>query len=270
MIASVLLLALQVNPVDRALNYLVGEVAKWRPANGCFSCHNNGDGARALAAAGRIDAPTLEWLRTPALWDSNRSDPAVSDKKLARIQFGNALLAVDPANREAICVASGLIVRDQSAEGSFPVDEGSPVTYGTPLATYFASRVLRACGSHAAEAEKSERFVRAVRPANVADAAARLLLDPADAVVRQYLLAAQTSDGGWGQYPKTPAEPFDTALAMLALRKGPEVERGRAALLRMQEENGGWPPTTRPPGAQSYAQHVSTTAWAVLALLGPK
>ena len=35
----------------------------------------------------------------------------------------------------------------------------------------------------------------------------------------------------------------------------------------MQEADGSWPETTRPPGADSYAQRISTTGWALLALL---
>ena len=34
-----------------------------------------------------------------------------------------------------------------------------------------------------------------------------------------------------------------------------------------QEPDGGWVETTRPSGNQSYAQRVSTSGWATLALL---
>jgi squalene cyclase len=85
------------------------------------------------------------------------------------------------------------------------------------------------------------------------------------------LLAAQASDGGWGPQARMPAEPFDTALALLALQAagGPPaaIARGRAWLIARQETSGGWPETTRPPGQQSYAEHISTTGWAAYALL---
>ena len=48
--------------------------------------------------------------------------------------------------------------------------------------------------------------------------------------------------------------------------RGP-IARGRSFLLAQQQPGGGWPETTRPPGAQSYAQHISTSAWATLALI---
>ena len=38
-------------------------------------------------------------------------------------------------------------------------------------------------------------------------------------------------------------------------------------LLDSQEPDGGWPETTRPPGASSYAHRISTSGWALLALL---
>ena len=39
------------SPEDRAIAYLEDEVSAWSRSNGCYSCHNNGDGARALYEA---------------------------------------------------------------------------------------------------------------------------------------------------------------------------------------------------------------------------
>jgi len=78
---------------------------------------------------------------------------------------------------------------------------------------------------------------------------------------------------------------FDTALAVLALATlnleprlarstyRPEelkeaIARGRAYLVSQQRPDGSWPETTRPAGQESYAQRISTTGWALLALLG--
>lgn len=36
-----------------AVAYLEREVPKWKRENGCYSCHNNGDGLRGLLAARR-------------------------------------------------------------------------------------------------------------------------------------------------------------------------------------------------------------------------
>ena len=84
----------------------------------------------------------------------------------------------------------------------------------------------------------------------------------------------QSKEGGWGPFVKAPPEPFDTALVLLTLAScagDAEVEawrtKGRAFLVSQQQEDGSWVETTRPPGAESYAQRLSTTGWATLALL---
>ena len=46
------------------------------------------------------------------------------------------------------------------------------------------------------------------------------------------------------------------------------IARGRDFLIRDQLPDGSWPETTRPAQQESYAQRISTTAWAVLALMG--
>ena len=48
--ASVPPAAVPDTPEGRAVRYLAGEVPKWPVNNKCFSCHNNGDAARALSA----------------------------------------------------------------------------------------------------------------------------------------------------------------------------------------------------------------------------
>jgi hypothetical protein len=43
--------------------------------------------------------------------------------------------------------------------------------------------------------------------------------------------------------------------------------RGRGYLIATQQPDGSWPETTRPAGAESYPQRLSTGGWATLALL---
>jgi hypothetical protein len=45
------------------------------------------------------------------------------------------------------------------------------------------------------------------------------------------------------------------------------IAHGRDYLTRSQSSDGSWPETTRPTGQESYAQRISTTGWALLALL---
>ena len=88
------------------------------------------------------------------------------------------------------------------------------------------------------------------------------------------LRTAQTSDGGWGAYAKSPPEVFDTAMALLALAEvsresgvADMIRRGRVFIVSQQQPDGSWVETTRPSGGESYAQRLSTTGWATLALL---
>lgn len=273
------------DPVERALNYLSAEVPSWREKNGCFSCHNNGDGARALYAANQLDpvGSTTGWLTKPEEWDKGTANTPGSDKTLALYQFAAALTSAIEAgaitDRKVLHKVAQSLVAVQSPDGSWRVEDegdapGSPVTWGTTLATWFGRRTLMAAGGLDASVANAEKWLRAVRPKYLLDEAAVLLTFPRDRVVRERALRrleeSQTSDGGWGPARHAPAEVFDTAVVLLALQSAGErklIPRGRGFLLRSQQSSGGWPETTRPSGSQSYAQHISTTAWAAMALL---
>jgi hypothetical protein len=281
-LATILLLsppAFAATPVERAVDYLAREVPRWSRENHCFSCHNNGDGARALYTARRLHfavpdaalADTTAWLLRPLDWDRNGGSPAASDKKLARIQFA-AALAESGADRSALVAAAASLVPYQESDGSWQADSGSetgsPATWGSALATWMTRRVLEAAGAvrFREPIRKADSWLRAAKPQTVADAAVLLMAGRRESL--DYLRTAQTRDGGWGPRPHAPTEVFDTALVLLALPPGNEmIEPGRRFLIRMQSPDGGWPETTRPPGGQSYAQQISTSAWATLALL---
>jgi len=269
-------LACGATPEERAIAHLSREVPAWFAENRCYSCHNNGDAARALILA-RMRAyavpdtalrDTLEWLRHPERWESNRGDPRFSDKDLARLQFGVALAAAGgepPLNS---------LLHMQAPDGSWrvagEVGVSSPVTWGTALATSLVRAAI--AGRHPAAAARAERYLRELAIRSTVDASAVLLAIPEHNAAREYLLKAVASDGGWGARPSTPAEAFDTALALLALRAaqsppGGAIRLGREWLIANQLDAGGWPETTRPSGGTSYAQHVSTTAWALMALI---
>lgn len=280
----------------RAVSFLKREVPAWSRENHCFSCHNNGDAARALYAASRkghlipsrVLADTTAWVAQPAGWDENKGDPGFSDRRLANVQFAASLLAAVEAgqvrDRQALRDAARKVVADQAADGSWPIDAGnavgSPTTYGTTLATFMAVRTLKAASDPGTEdaIQKADQWLRQVKPDNVLAAATVLLASQRNREECLVLIRrAQTADGGWGPYPDSPPETFDTALVLLALQKMREevgvngmVQRGRAFLLSQQEGDGGWPATTRPSGASSYAQRISTTGWATLALLATR
>ena len=299
------------SPEQRALDFLSVQVPRWPVENGCFSCHNNGDAARALYTAVSMALPvksevlldTTDWLRQPDTWDDNALGLEFSDQRLARIQIGSALvsavdagLILDPA---PLSEAAGMIAADQREDGSWRLDSsgsiGSPTTYGTALATWVALRTLARSERPdlAPSIERGKRWLHDLKVKTVLDAAAVVLAlgtsgEAASVGQRvaclDIIVRGRSVSGGWGAYLTSPTETFDTAVVVLALASlldepslaSPSLDRekleqliaeGRAFLLNQQLEDGSWIETTRPPGQQSYAQYVSTTGWATLALL---
>jgi hypothetical protein len=285
----------------KGVEFLSKEVPAWYRDNGCFSCHNNGDAARALYLASQkgyrlpasVLSGTTDWVTRPQTWDDNKGDPGFSDKRLADVQFALALLtAIDTGHTrktEALAEAVKRVLSQQTADGSWPIDAkntlGSPATYGAPLATHAAIKILKRSDSAEAKAAvtKAEQWLRTVQVNSVFNAAVLSIALKDDASERakgihrqafQLIQRSQTSDGGWGPYADAPPEMFDTAMVLLALvplSERPEtalmIERGRSYLAANQYDDGSWPETTRPSGNESYAQRLSTTGWAVQALL---
>jgi squalene cyclase len=286
-------------PEERAVRFMQSEVPRWPAENRCFSCHNNGDGARALYLAYRLQYPavgevlggTSGWLQKPLDWGKT-GETGFGDEKLARIQFAAALVDADDAgfikDKGLVGRAAALLLPHQESDGSWQVDAhaGTPsaVTYGPVLATFMARRTLeRSQDSRFNDAiARADAWLRRADMATTVNAAAIVLAfesrrkDAASAArldeAVSVLFSAQNADGGWGAYPKTPAEPFETALALLALntvRDKPEVEariiRGRAYLVSVQSGDGSWSGS-----APTYARHISTSAWATLALISTK
>jgi hypothetical protein len=288
-------------PEERAIAYLAREVPRWSAKNKCYSCHNNGDAARALYMAKRqkLEVPakalddTSRWLTRPADWAHNGGEGPFNDKVLSRIQFTASLVdALDTGlvkDRQALEQAAKLVAEDQTKEGYWQIGAegalGSPATLGNPLATALARRTLHRADpkGHREAIAAADRWLRHVPVKTVLDAAAVVLgLDDAkdaDAgAQREHCLAlirkGEGKDGSWGPYSTSPPEPFDTAVVILALARlsdPPDVKemlrRGRAFLVTTQQEHGSWRETTRPAGGESYAQRVSTTGWALQALL---
>jgi hypothetical protein len=288
-------------PLARAVTFLSAEVPRWSRENRCYSCHNNGDAARALYRASRAGfrvrdeflADTTRWLSRPTGWDHNGGDGPISDKRLARVVFTITLeTAVSTGwvrDRAALTKAAQRLELDQASNGSWPLEgeaaTSSPAAYGNPLTTLLARDCLSATdrGRFRAAIERADVWLSSQEILSVTDASVCLLASPADrpagSIARckrslDLLRRAQSDDGGWGPRTTSPPEVFDTALALLALARctqSPDVigviSHGRAFLLAQQQDDGSWIETTRPSGNVSYAQRISTTGWATLALL---
>ena len=303
--------ALPTIPEAQAVAYLSAEVPRWRREHPCYSCHNNGDGARALIAAvgagheiGVALDDTLAWIAAPERWESNARRGGSEELPLARIQFGSALasmVAWGRADREALDRAAAMLVGHQQEDGSFRLSEsqtvGGATFYGTALATAMAYRVLARAGEATRRpVERARAWLRMADTQIVLDASSVLIGlerddSPEAAAKRQQCLEVlkrgQGPDGGWGPYVTSQSQVFDTALALMALvtvgnvealhaptYTGRELEqaiaRARQYLESSQSPDGSWLETTRPPNGESYAQRISTTAWALQALLVSK
>jgi hypothetical protein len=173
-----------------------------------------------------------------------------SDLQLAKLQF-----ALAAQNRT-------VLLSLQSPSGAWQIDTGdlpgSPITWGTPLATALAYRVTKS--------PKALAYLKSLNVYRTVDLAARVWLfaNPLD------LTANQNADGSWGPTARAPGEIFDTAVAVLALADRnvtAPLPAAKRYLESQQLSTGAWPETTRPSGGTSYAHHISTTAWATLALL---
>lgn len=246
---------------------------------------------------------TLTFLRQPSQWNQNKSAPGGSDDKvLARIQFASALAVAERHGKAAstdLDAAAKLLVADQQADGSWQLDNsqslGSPATYGTILATASARTSLIASGIQPDNFTivQIDKWIRGLTPENVIDAAGTVLaLELSSDVMAEnlrrnclsILRQGQSPEGGWGPYVTAAPQVFDTALAVLALSSlepeprlarsayRPEelkdaIANGKKYIVSQQRPDGSWPETTRPANQESYAQRISTTGWAMLALL---
>jgi hypothetical protein len=246
---------------------------------------------------------TLSFLKQPGKWDQNKAPDGFDDKQLARVQFASALAVAERHGKAAstdLDQAAKLLVADQKADGSWTLDQSqsiaSPATYGTIIATWSARTTLVASGMQPDNFTivQADRWIRGITAENVIDAAATVLaLELASDVMAENLRRTclsiirngQAPDGGWGPYVTAKPQVFDTAMAVLALglldveprlarsTYRPEelkdaIARGKAYLVSQQRPDGSWPETTRPANQESYAQRISTTGWAMLALLG--
>ena len=277
---------------------------RWSRENHCFSCHNNGDAARALLQAAQAGhgvpddalADTTAWLQKPEGWDHNGGDGPFSDKRLARVAFTAAL---------ATAVSTGR-VKDRKAL----VEGRRPARARPGRRRILADRRRRrdrlagdlrpAAGDVPGPREprrrrpgpipRRHRSRRRLAPETRSSQRDRCLGEPAG-LRRRHTPAgpgqpeslpraarrAQAQDGGWGPDAFSPPEPFDTALALLALSKCEPtapvktmIARGRKFLISEQLDDGSWTETTRPPGNVSYAERISTTGWATMALLATR
>ena len=285
--------------IAKGVLFLRASVTKWRSGDALRALLEAG--ARGYDVGDSLDE-TLSFLKKPATWDQDQTPGGFDDRRLARVQLASALAVAERHGKAAstdLEAAAKLLVADQAANGSWEPNQsqglGSPPTYGTILATWSARTSLIASGmlpDHFTIVQ-ADRWLRGLTVETVFDASSLLLaLDltgdvMADGLRRTALSivrGGQAPNGGWGPYATAPPQVFDTALAVLALSAlnvepriarstyRPEelleaIAKGKAFIESQQQPDGSWPEASRPASQESYAERISTTGWALLALL---
>jgi hypothetical protein len=247
-------------------------------------------------------ADTRAFLQNPSGWTANKSHG--DDEVLMRLQFAAALAAEgekDLNPSPALVEAAKLLLADQTKEGTWEPDASdppsSPLTWGTAIATAMARNTLIASGRQPDDfaVAATDRWLRTVDVETVPDAAGIVLglgvtsdvmADKQRAKYLNLLRFAQREGGGWGAEPNAEyATAFDTAIVLLALEQlesdprlarstyrveelRAAIEKGRKFLVEMQRPDGSWPETVRGASKSSEALRLSTTGWALAALLG--
>jgi hypothetical protein len=235
-------------------------------------------------------ANSLDWLAQPKKWGENHGDPQASDQALAELQFGGSLLAAQKQFterfREPLSQLAKQLAKRQGADGKLDLASAdglaSPITLGPILLTGMARDVFASQGdSFRDQTRRANAWLKSFKPRNTLEGASLLISlglgeeeKLARVAARKIVIESAHDGGGFGPYASAPAEVFDTALAVISLSRDEEasrhrelVEKGKKQLVLWQLEEGSWEETTRPSGGVSYAHRVSTTAWAVEALL---
>ena len=243
--------------IDRAVTSLGADVPRWHAEHGCFSCHHDGDGARALIVAHRAGHEqhagslhkTLAFLESPSIWRENGADGPFQDRRLATVQFSTTLgaaVASGLLDFPPLLASIELLLAEQAPSGTFatvvPGVLGGPTSWGSAWATAQALSTMRLVftdprtpdgvrtRTHQA-LERAADWLAMLESAAVCDHAAIVLglssaahaagtcIDWRRAQDRaiEALLTAQGSTGGFGPHARRPPEVFDTAAALLAL-----------------------------------------------------
>ena len=221
--------------------------------NQCFSCHHQGDGARALASARaqgwKLPAETLDssqqWLEKLEDWHHQKGDPNAKDPLLADLQFSMTRCsdAIIDGIRDRIppmvSVGGGAIV-DPSERGRLlglgvRAHSGNARCSRFSLGHFLAWRLLKAAAypAFSSARERAEKWLLQIPIQHVPNAACKLLFvqerdqgaQGESILCLEFLMKSQSRFGGWGPYPGSPAEIFDTSLALIALATHARDER---------------------------------------------
>lgn len=283
----------------RSLPFLKEEGLAWIEDRQCASCHQVPAMLWSLNSAARTGIEpdrkeTMQW--TPWAADWRHWNQSGDKEGVDKVSSGNIdtmvflLLGHDAATAPAPEWTSQFraqLLKHQQPDGSWKAGGQLPLAKRPPreineVTTMWVLLALKSSAGGQVPADtqsRAEDFLSKAQPGQSTEwHAARVLLKPEDAALREALIQLQHTDGGWGWLAKEPADALGTGIALYALAKSglpPDHEARRRALAflkRTQTADGSWAvPSTRARDKNKVSKTATYwgTAWAVIGLLEP-
>ena len=278
--------------VDKALEFLIKDAAKWRQDRGCATCHHGTMTVWALSEA-KSQGYTVATDKAADMlgWTKERFIPRIDKPRDPRpgwnlvsvpgIYLGLMSQNLPVLSRAEVNTLAIHLAGHQEEDGAWlmpPPSNGSPPTWESRetivLLALLAWEPYVPADPTAAAAARTARDKAVAwlnsNPATEATQATalRLLLDfrtgrPADQLQPRIdqLLTRQNPDGGWSPLKDLPSDAYTTGQALWALsfvgvdKNRSEIGRAVAYLQGTQKEDGSWPMTSRNhPGVDSTKQ----------------
>lgn len=283
--------------IERGLDFLVKDAAKWRKERDCATCHHGTMTLWALHEAKiqgfKVDPKVLTDITT---WTKERlknidkprdTRPGWNMVNSPAVYLSNMALAVpkqDSISADELKKIAGHLVRHQEEDGSFawsiaPAKNRPPPFFESDEIVTLLAAMALAAQAPKGDVKSAERDAHAKaaawlakqKPSETTQAAAFRLLGKVRAgELRQPDIDAfvklQNKDGGWSQLKELPSDAYATGQALYVLglagvkNDHAAIARGVAFLVANQQENGAWPMKSRAhPGAEPYTNPVPIT-----------
>lgn len=281
----------------RGLPFIQEKGLAWIEDRQCASCHQIPSMLWSLNSAARAGLDTerketTEWTPWAAdwrHWNQTKEKDGVDKVSAGNIDTMVFLLLGRDAGISPSPIWTGefhaQILKNQQPDGSWKAGGQLPLAKRPPreiheVTTMWTLLALKSYADDEVPVEEQKRaddFLAKAQPGQSTEwHAARLLLKPDDAALREALLKLQHEDGSWGWLAKEPGDAFGTGLALYALAKSGlpadhEARRRAVAFLKStQTPDGSWAvPSTRARDKNKVNKTATYwgTAWAVIGLL---
>ena len=274
----------------KSLPFLQEKGLAWIEDRQCASCHQVPSMLWSLNSAIKAGLITeslevVKWTQWAADW---RHWNQTGDKDgVDKVSAGNidtmVFLLLGRSDDAAPWVADfrAQILKNQQPDGSWKAGGQLPLGKRPPreiheVTTMWTLFALKPAADDPVRKQAEEYLAKAQPGQSTEWHAARLLLKPDDAALRETLLGFQHEDGGWGWLTKERSDAFGTGLALYALAASglPAEHDSRkkaiSYLKSTQTPDGSWlVPSTRARDKNKINKTATYwgTAWAVIGLL---